>query len=100
MLLVSLAAAFALAAAETPESSASPPAQDGTAAAAAQTGQPDKPKKPPKDPSQKVVCVEQQQMGSLFTKRICATRAQWDERARRDREQMEQTENMGRNTRE
>jgi len=95
MLLVSLAAMFALAAADTPESSAGPP-QEG-AAAAVQTGQAGKPGKPAKDPSKKIVCVEQPQTGSIIVKRICATRAEWDERARLDKEEWERQNRAGGN---
>lgn len=41
-----------------------------------------------KPPKPKLVCVEEQQMGSLFTKRVCATAEDWEKRRQRDQDAM------------
>ena len=47
----------------------------------------------------KKVCVEQPQMGSLFSRRICATQEEWDRRAERDAAEMSRRQNSVPDTR-
>ena len=43
---------------------------------------------PAPKPKKKLVCVEEQQMGSLFKQKICATPEEWEKRRLRDQEAM------------
>lgn len=81
-LIVSLFAAAVLAG----EAPATAPATPQGPAAASPTAavKPAKPKK---------VCVEQPQMGTLFSRRICATQEEWDRRAERDAAEMSRGQN-------
>lgn len=45
-------------------------------------------RKPPKPPKPKLICEEQQQMGSLFANRVCATAEEWERRRQRDQDAM------------
>ncbi len=47
----------------------------GAAPAATEAAKPEKPKK---------ICVEEQQMGSHFKRKICATAEEWEKRRERD----------------
>ena len=64
MLIAALSVALALAQASA---QAATPAPEATAAAAAPAAKPEKPKKP------KVICTQEEQMGSVMKKRVCRT---------------------------
>lgn len=50
--------------------------------------------KPPRDPNE-VVCERQEVLGSrLNTKRVCMTRAQWQEQRMQDRMDLDKSQNM------
>jgi hypothetical protein len=51
--------------------------------------------RPTRDPNQRI-CEDITQVGSrLATKRICATRAEWDDRRKQDREALDLARNRG-----
>lgn len=51
------------------------------------------PGKPPRDPNE-VVCEKQEVLGSrLNTKRVCMTRAQWQEQRMQDRMDLDRSQN-------
>lgn len=77
-MLSGMIVAAALAAQGTAQATAAPAAAAAPTAAA----KPAKPEKP------KLVCVEETQLGSLFTHRICATPEAWEKRRLRDAEAM------------
>ena len=53
-------------------------------------------KPPPKDRSQEVVCEDHEELGSLFSHRVCATRAQWEARRVHDQDDIShQRDEMG-----
>jgi hypothetical protein len=53
-------------------------------------------KPPPKDRSQEIVCEDHEELGSLFSHRVCATRAQWEARRVHDQEDIShQRDEMG-----
>jgi hypothetical protein len=83
MLLTMMAMVMALAAAEpqqpaatTPPETAQPPAK------------PAKPPKPHKDDSQKIVCEDAPETGSIISRQVCATKAEWERRRLRDLEEV------------
>lgn len=92
MLIATVAVVLALAATDTPAEGATPAA--GDAAPAAAPAEPVKPAKPEPDPNKRI-CVEEQTMGSLFKRRICATRAEWEARRTRDNESMQTIRDAG-----
>jgi hypothetical protein len=65
-------ASHAVAAPPTPAASAAPPA----------------PAANPKDDPDKVVCREEQVTGSRFTRRVCMTKSDWDDREKQSHELM------------
>ena len=84
MLLTMMAMVMALAAAEpqqpsaaaTPETAVAPPAK------------PAKPPKPHKDDSQKIVCEDAPETGSIISRQVCATKAEWERRRQHDLEEV------------
>lgn len=50
---------------------------------------------PPKGDPQEVVCEDRPQIGSVIPRHICATRAQWEKRARRDQEELRRQNDPG-----
>lgn len=71
---------------------AAPPADGVQPAAGAAPAVAGKPAKPPKPKSDRI-CVEEQMMGSLFPKRVCATAEEWEKRRLRDQEAMTRSGN-------
>jgi hypothetical protein len=56
----------------------------------------DQPPKPQKGDPDEIVCEKITAIGSrVATKRVCATRAEWAEKRRLDKEAMEQAQRMG-----
>jgi hypothetical protein len=83
MLLTMMAMVMALAAAEpqpaattAPETTAAPPAK------------PAKPPKPHKDDSQRIVCEDAPETGSIISRQVCATKAEWERRRQHDLEEV------------
>ena len=64
----------------------------GTLATAAIAGEPAEASKKGKDPNEKI-CETQGVLGSrLATRRVCATRAEWEERRQRERDIVDRTQ--------
>jgi hypothetical protein len=89
-MLVSVIAAAVLAAQGSAAAAPPDPASAAQAAPAAEAA-PTATVKPVNAPAKpKRVCVEETQIGSLFSKRICATPEEWEKRRRLDTEAMSQ----------
>jgi hypothetical protein len=95
MLVLAIAAVMALAAADPPAGTNTDPSAIGQQTT--NTPPPsDHAGKPPKGDPQEVICDEVPSIGSNIPRRLCATRAQWEKRAKHDQEELRRQNEQGR----